>query len=153
VNTTIGDIVDNVGSGSLGSAVGDAIGSVVETIQDVIQDFRDMVLDQISNIQTAPGLNSVFGMIVPSFVGDISNGIDFQEFLDSIPHQFPVANFYQGAPFGGILLADESGRPGGSLYNLFYQNWVEDTLFVDVSTCPAVENEAECVINKQGGTG
>jgi hypothetical protein len=91
-------------------------------------------------------------MNVPGFIGDIFNGIDFQEFLDSLP-QFPVANFRQNAPFGGILQAGESGSPGGFLYNIFYQNWVEETLFVDLSTCPAVENEPECVVNSQGDTG
>jgi hypothetical protein len=92
-------------------------------------------------------------MNVPGFIGEIFNGIDFQEFLYSLPQQFPVATFNQGAPFGGILQADESGRPGGSLYNLFYQNWVEETLFVGFSTCPANDNEPECVVNSQGDTG
>jgi hypothetical protein len=145
--TTTVDDTQVVGSG-LGSAVGDATGSVVENFQD------DTSLDRISNIQAAPDQNSIFDMNVPGFIGDIFNGIDFQEFLDSLPQQFAVmANFNQGAEFGGILQADESGSPGGFLYNLFYQNWVEETLFDDVLTCPAVENEPECVVNSQGDTG
>jgi hypothetical protein len=153
--TTIGDItevVDNVGSG-LESAIGDAIGSVVGNFQDVIQDFRDTIFDQISNFQAAPNLNNVFDMNVPGFIGDIFNGIGFQDFLDSLPQQFPVANFGQDAPFGGILQAGESGSSGGFLYKIFYQNWVEETLFVDFFTCPAVENEPECIVNSQGDTG
>jgi hypothetical protein len=150
----------NTGSSGLGSAIGDAVGtgtgtSVVGNVQDVIQDFRDTMFDPISNIQAAPrNLNSVFDMNVPGFIGDIFNGIDFQEFLDSLPQQFPVTNLNPDAPFGGILRAGESGSPPGAfLYNTFYQNWVEDTLFVNVSTCPAVENEPECVANSQGDTG
>jgi hypothetical protein len=91
-------------------------------------------------------------MNVPGFIGDIFNGIDFQEFLDSLPQQFPVANFGQDAPFGGILQAGESGSPGGFLYNIFYQNWVEETL-LSIFDLSAVENEPECVVNSQGDPG
>jgi hypothetical protein len=160
VQDAVNDIIDAAGNttfdngGGVQDAINDIIDAVVDNVFTGIQDDRDTVLDQISDIQTAPELNSVFDFNVPGFVGDIFNGIDFQEFLDSLPTQFPaVVNFDQSAPFGGILQADESGRPGGLLYNLFYQNWVEETLFVDFSTCPVVENEPVCVLNIQGDTG
>jgi hypothetical protein len=113
--STVGDItevVDSVGSG-LGSAIDDVIGSVAGNIQDAIQDFRDAIFDQFQHSSSTERQHSIFDMNVPGFIGDIFNGIDFQEFLDSLP-QFPVANFRQNAPFGGILQAGESGSPGGS---------------------------------------
>jgi hypothetical protein len=90
-------------------------------------------------------------MNVPGFIGDIFNGIDFQEFLDSLPQRFPVANFRQNALVAFYKPANRAARR--FLYNIFYQNWVEETLFVDISTCPAVENEPECVVNSQGDPG
>jgi hypothetical protein len=72
----------------------------------------------------------LFDMNVPGFIGDIFNGIDFSKFLDSLPQRFPVANFRQNALRLWHSTSRRIGQPWRFLYNIFYQNWVEETLFV-----------------------
>jgi hypothetical protein len=171
VNDAIGEIIDEVSDsvGDVGNgddSIQDIIDEVTNstdggeagsgTTNDIIAGFRNDVLDSLASAATVARLdNDAFDFSVPGFVGDIFNGIDFQEFLNTLPDTTISTPSFDSiaTSFGGLLQPNDSGRAGSYLYNLFAESWTAAQLFVDFSTCPAVGSEPVCEFNSDGDTG